>query len=156
MTLKDTNHIQNQLNWVYRTTASTLQNNTQRFFDGEIDQKEFEKELYYQLGYILTETYANLYKFKDLQKIEEKPIAPIQTIKGQIITFADGRMTGKDAADYLGLKEKTLAIMRTNGTGPAFIKRGRIFYYKEDLDKWLNQNGRTTTTAQAMYLAKKS
>lgn len=30
-----------------------------------------------------------------------------------------------------------------------FIKRGRIFYYQEDLDKWLNAKGRFTATAQA-------
>ncbi len=63
--------------------------------------------------------------------------------------FPDGRLDTKNSALYLGLKEKTLAMMRSNGTGPRFIKRGRIFYFKEDLDSWLNANGRLLSTAQA-------
>ena len=66
-----------------------------------------------------------------------------------VITYPDGRLDTKNASLYLGLKEKTLAMMRSNGTGPQFIKRGRIFYYQEDLDNWLNANGRHTATAQA-------
>lgn len=66
-----------------------------------------------------------------------------------IATYPDGRVDSKNAALYLGLKEKTLAMMRSSGTGPRFIKRGRIFYFLEDLDNWLNANGRFTTTAQA-------
>lgn len=66
-----------------------------------------------------------------------------------ITTYPDGRVDSKNAALYLGLKEKTLAMMRSSGTGPRFIKRGRIFYFLEDLDKWLNANGRFTTTTQA-------
>ncbi len=62
--------------------------------------------------------------------------------------FPDGRMDSKNSALYLGLKEKTLAMMRGNGTGPRFIKRGRIFYFKEDLDVWLNSNGRLISTTQ--------
>lgn len=68
----------------------------------------------------------------------------------QIIMFPDGRLDTKNAALYLGLKEKTLAMMRGSGNGPKFIKRGRVFYFKEDLDAWLNADGRLTTTAQAL------
>ncbi|EKD74387.1 MAG: hypothetical protein ACD_44C00473G0006 [uncultured bacterium] len=68
----------------------------------------------------------------------------------EITMFPDGRLDAKNAASYLGLKEKTLAMMRGNGTGPKFIKRGRIFYFKEDLDIWLNAAGRLTSTAQAL------
>ena len=64
--------------------------------------------------------------------------------------FPDGRLDVKNAARYLGLKEKTLAMMRGHGTGPRFIKRGRIFYYKEDLDAWLNAAGRMLSTAQSV------
>jgi hypothetical protein len=39
--------------------------------------------------------------------------------------------------------------MRCQGTGPRFIKRGRVFYYQEDLDAWLAQAERVTSTAQA-------
>lgn len=66
----------------------------------------------------------------------------------EIIMFPDGRLDVKNAANYLGLKEKTLAMMRGNGTGPKFIKRGRIFYFKDDLDAWINADGRLTSTAQ--------
>jgi hypothetical protein len=68
----------------------------------------------------------------------------------QVRMFPDGRLDTKNAANYLGLKEKTLAMMRANGTGPQFIKRGRVFYYKEDLDSWLNARGRCLSTAQAL------
>ena len=65
-----------------------------------------------------------------------------------IVMFPDGRLDTKNASHYLGLKEKTLAMMRCDGTGPRFIKRGRIFYYKDDLDSWLSAVGRVTSTAQ--------
>ena len=65
--------------------------------------------------------------------------------------YPDGRMDGRMSGLYLGVKEKTLAMLwRASGTGPRFIKRGRIFYYKEDLDAWLNENGRHRSTAQAL------
>jgi Helix-turn-helix domain len=62
----------------------------------------------------------------------------------------DGRMDVTNAAHYLGLKEKTLAMWRASGLGPRFIKRGRIFYYREDLDAWLNEHGRHRSIAQAV------
>lgn len=63
-------------------------------------------------------------------------------------TLPDGRMVAKSAAAYLGLSEKTLAIKRCQGTGPPFVKRGRIFYFRADLDEWLN-GGRARSTAEA-------
>ena len=76
-------------------------------------------------------------------------MANVQISNINIIIYPDGRLDTKNASLYLGLKEKTLAMMRSNGNGPQFIKRGRIFYYQEDLDKWLNAKGRFTATAQA-------
>ncbi len=73
-------------------------------------------------------------------------INPLESFS--IKVFPDGRMDVKNAACYLGLKEKTLAMMRSNGTGPQFIKRGRVFYYKEDLDTWLNMGGKLISTTQ--------
>jgi hypothetical protein len=68
----------------------------------------------------------------------------------KITMFPDGRLDTKNASAYLGLSRKTLAIHRSNGTGPRFIKSGgKIFYYKDDLDKWLNGGGRVLSTAQA-------
>ncbi len=66
----------------------------------------------------------------------------------KIALLPDGRANTQNAARYLGLSEKTLAMMRCQGTGPKFIKRGRVFYYKEDLDSWLNEGGRVSSTAQ--------
>ena len=67
----------------------------------------------------------------------------------EIVMYPDGRVDTRNASAYIGLSEKTLAMMRCNGTGPKFVKRGRIFYFKEDLDSWLNAGGRFTSTAQA-------
>lgn len=45
--------------------------------------------------------------------------------------YPDGRMDAANAARYAGLAPKTLAMMRCSGTGPMFVKRGRIFYFKK-------------------------
>jgi len=65
-----------------------------------------------------------------------------------VVIFPDGRLDTANAAEYLGLSQKTLAMMRCQGTGPKFIKRGRIFYFKEDLDQWLMKGGKRSSTAQ--------
>lgn len=62
--------------------------------------------------------------------------------------YPDGRLSAKDAARYIGLADKMLAMMRVAGTGPRFVKRGRIFYFKDDLDGWIRE-GLSLTTAQA-------
>jgi len=62
--------------------------------------------------------------------------------------YPDSRLDTRNAALYLGLEEKTLAMKRSDGTGPSFIKRGRIFYFKEDLDAWINECKRAKSTAQ--------
>jgi hypothetical protein len=66
--------------------------------------------------------------------------------------YPDGRMNTKNAALYLGLEEKTLAMKRSDGTGPSFIKRGRIFYFREDLDAWINEAKKASSTAQLRVL----
>lgn len=68
----------------------------------------------------------------------------------KIKMLPDGRMDTKNTAAYLGLSIKTLAMMRTQGTGPKFIKCGRVFYYEEDLKAWLNKSGRAISTAQSL------
>ena len=57
-----------------------------------------------------------------------------------VTIFPDGRMDRKNAARYFGLSVKTLAMYVTRGTGPKFIKRGRVFYFREDLDQWLRND----------------
>jgi hypothetical protein len=63
----------------------------------------------------------------------------------------DGRMDAKNAARYIGLSPKTLAIMRCKGRGPKFLKRGLVFYFKEDIDAWIRAVGRSYSTQQAEY-----
>jgi hypothetical protein len=46
-------------------------------------------------------------------------------------------MDAKNAALYLGLSTKTLAMKRCTGKGPRFVKRGRVFYFRQELDRWL-------------------
>ncbi len=69
----------------------------------------------------------------------------------KIIVFPDGRLDTANASQFLGLSEKTLAIMRSQGTGPRFIKRGRVFYFLEDLNAWIGENPRVKSTAQARH-----
>lgn len=65
----------------------------------------------------------------------------------KVSVLPDGRVDTANAAAYVGLSKKTLAIMRCRGTGPRFIKRGRVFYYITDLDAWLKA-GEAQSTAQ--------
>lgn len=65
----------------------------------------------------------------------------------KITMYPDGRLDTKNASMYLGLSIKTLAMKRNDGTGPKYIKRGRIFYFIKDLDAWL-ASGEATSTAQ--------
>ena len=68
--------------------------------------------------------------------------------KEEVFYYPDNRLDVKNTSRYLGLSVKTLAMLRSAGKGPRFIKRGRIFYYKQDLDEWLRA-GQATSTAQA-------
>jgi hypothetical protein len=67
----------------------------------------------------------------------------------------DGRIDTKGAAAYLGLSVQTLAIKRCDGSGPKFVKRGRIFYYREDLDEWLRA-ARVGSTAESRKMLSSS
>jgi len=67
----------------------------------------------------------------------------------EVVTYPDGRMDTCNASKYTGLSDKTLAMMRCNGNEPKFIKRGRVFYFRSDIDQWMNANGRLTSTTQA-------
>lgn len=66
----------------------------------------------------------------------------------EVRLYPDGRMDSLNTARYIGCSEKTLANMRSQGIGPAFVKRGRVFYYKDDVDAWLRA-GRVISSAQA-------
>ena len=63
----------------------------------------------------------------------------------EVTILPDGRMDTINAAAYLGCSPKTLAMMRCSGTGPAYVKPGRVFYFQEELDEWVRKNhGRST------------
>jgi len=57
----------------------------------------------------------------------------------------------KKTAEYLGVSQQILASWRVNGEGPPYSKLGkRIIVYKvEDLDAWVQQGRRTSTSCPA-------
>lgn len=69
--------------------------------------------------------------------------------KVKVVVYPDGRLDTQNAAQFLGLSPKTLAIMRSEGTGPRFIKRGRVFYFLDDLQSWIAEQPRVRSCAQA-------
>lgn len=70
------------------------------------------------------------------------------TTTPQVLVLPDGRMDRRNAGKYLGNASKTLAQWAVKGIGPKFIKRGRVWYYKADLDAWLAV-GAASSTAEA-------
>lgn len=62
-------------------------------------------------------------------------------------TYPDGRMNTASISKYMGYALKTLAMMRSKGTGPKFVKRGKIFYFREDVDVWMI-SAKVSSTAQ--------
>ena len=69
--------------------------------------------------------------------------------------FPDGRMTARSAVKYTGFSYRTLANHRTNGTGPRFVKLGLVYYYKQDLDEWL-QATKSRSTAECRLKQKEA
>lgn len=60
------------------------------------------------------------------------------------------RLSTRQAAQYLGLAESTLEKARLTGEGAPFLKLGRaVRYDRADLDAWLADRRRTSTSAQA-------
>ena len=52
-----------------------------------------------------------------------------------------------EAAAYAGVSDRTLEALRQKGGGPAYLKIGRaVLYRKSDLDTWLDQCLRTSTS----------
>ena len=74
----------------------------------------------------------------------------IELVTTKVTVLPDGRMDSKNSALYLGLKPKTLAMMRSSGEGPEYIKRGRIFYFREVLDRWISE-GRKKSTGEGLH-----
>jgi hypothetical protein len=65
-------------------------------------------------------------------------INSIQVEQPRVRVLPDGRMTRRDAATYLGIAEKTLAMWAVVGKGPCSVLVGsRRFYFKEVLDDYV-------------------
>lgn len=61
-------------------------------------------------------------------------------------------MDSKNSARYLGSAPKTMAMQRSRGEGPPFVKRaGKIFYFKEDLDRWIAEGAGCKSTVEARF-----
>lgn len=66
----------------------------------------------------------------------------------EVLILPDGRMDRRNAAAYVGNAPKTMAQYASKGIGPKFIKRGRVWYFKQDLDEWI-AGGKASSTASA-------
>ncbi len=65
-------------------------------------------------------------------------IDAMRTEPSRVRLLPDGRMKREDAARYLGVKVKTMAMWKLNGKGPACRKvGGGAFYFKDDLDAFI-------------------
>jgi hypothetical protein len=57
------------------------------------------------------------------------------------------KINQKQAAEHLGVKERTLEDYRLRGGGPPFYKIGaRVVYESDELDTWLAARRRTSTS----------
>lgn len=59
-------------------------------------------------------------------------------------------LTTKQAAELLGISDRTLAAMRLSGTGPVYVKVGWLVRYpKNKLEEWLVSHQRISTSDTA-------
>ena len=57
-------------------------------------------------------------------------------------------LTQREAAALLRLSERTLERWRVTGTGPRFVKTGRLVRYREtDLAAWIDTRAVSSTSA---------
>ena len=74
----------------------------------------------------------------------------METTQTIVTILPDGRMDVTNAALYLGLSYKTLAMKRCDGTGPKYVKcGGKVFYFKSDLDDWIASGAKISTQQRA-------
>lgn len=60
----------------------------------------------------------------------------------------------KDAAEFLGLSNKTLESMRVRGGGPPFYKFGRrVLYNQGELQTWAESRRRVSTSDPGTQVA---
>ena len=57
-------------------------------------------------------------------------------------------LTGKEVAAQLRLSDRTIAGLRSRGGGPVFVRisRTRVMYRQVDVDAWVQQRLRTSTS----------
>jgi predicted DNA-binding transcriptional regulator AlpA len=61
-------------------------------------------------------------------------------------------LTTKQVADALGISMRSLERMRSEGTGPKFIRtsggnrKGRVDYMERDVNEWLDARRRASTS----------
>jgi hypothetical protein len=56
----------------------------------------------------------------------------------RVRVLPDGRLARRDAAKYLGVAEKTMAMWQVYGKGPRSVRvGGRRFYFQADLDAFV-------------------
>jgi hypothetical protein len=65
------------------------------------------------------------------------------------------RIPATEAARKLGIKPHTLAVWRLRGVGPSYVrfgdvKRGRVYYSAETLDRFLAERTFTSTAAETV------
>ena len=79
---------------------------------------------------------------------------PLQIEVPRVRVLPDGRMTRENAATYLGLKPKTLAMWAMEGKGPPTRRvGGRVFYYKNDVDAFIRGEVMADTTDPSLEAA---
>ena len=67
----------------------------------------------------------------------QEPLTTVEHIKVRVLP--DGRMTRRHAARYIGVEDKTLANWDLMKKGPpSVLVGGRRFYYKDQLDAFIN------------------
>lgn len=58
-------------------------------------------------------------------------------------------LTVKALSQYLGISEDTLSKYRTKGTGPKYLKLGRVIRYKlSDVHEWIEEKIQNQTYPQ--------
>jgi len=62
----------------------------------------------------------------------------VAIIQMSVVLLEDGRFQNdKDVARYIGCSPATLRTWRVQGRGPKYVKRGRVWYWREHVDEWL-------------------
>lgn len=60
------------------------------------------------------------------------------------------RMTVRQAAEYIGVERQFLDRRRNDGTGPEYLKLGRLVFYERTLlDEWISAQRRRSTSVEA-------